>query len=369
MVIISVLLFIINCSNDNNDLKYRYTEPKNNGDGWETSTLANEGINLVRMENMMDKIAATYDFIYSVIVIRNDKLVFEEYFNGMDENSANKVHSISKGFTSALTGLALRENYLSNLDQKMMDFFPEYDTLSLDPRKYDITLKHLLTMKAGFDWISDESHWNQYGNSPDWINFAINLPLRDNPGDIFNYCCPQSNLMCAILTKATGMSVHDFADQYLCGPLNINIRRWEKDPQGYCIGSSGIYISPRDIAKLGYLYLNNGVYNGKQIIPSEWIEESLSNMSDTDFDWGHTVNIKYGYAWLSGEIGGHDVIFVGGYGGQVLILSPDMNMITVFTTNGTVPWSVEGWQYGMVINLIADYIFPAAEDDLRCHLF
>ena len=84
-------------------------------------------------------------------------------------------------------------------------------------------------------------------------------------------------------------------------------------------------------------------------------------MSATNFDWEHTTDIKYGYAWLRGKIGGQDVIFVGGYGGQELILSPDMNMITVFTTNGNVPWSREGWQTGMVVNLIADYIFPAAE--------
>ena len=279
----------------------------------------------------------------------------------METNPATKVHSISKGFTSALVGLALRENFLTDLDQKMMDFFPEYSTPSLDPRKYNITLKHLLTMKAGFDWISDEAHWSQYGSSPDWIHFAINLPLKNNPGEVFNYCCPQSNLLCAILTKATGMSAQDFANQYLCTPLNINITHWEKDPQGYCIGSSGIHISARDLAKFGYLYLNNGVFQGIQIIPSAWIDESLSNMSATNFDWGHTTDIKYGYAWLRGKIGGHDVIFVGGYGGQELILSPDMNMITVFTTNGNVPWSREGWQTGMVVNLIADYIFPAAE--------
>jgi CubicO group peptidase (beta-lactamase class C family) len=249
-------------------------------------------------------------------------------------------------------GIALRENYLESLDQKMMDFFPEYVTSSMDPRKFDITLRHLLMMRAGFDWDDTEQQWNIYASSPDWVQYALALPLRDNPGEKFHYSTVQTNLLSAILTRASGMSTLELADRFLYQPLQISIGYWHQDPQGNYTGGHAMWYTPRDMARFGYLFLNKGLMDGKQIIPAKWVEESVQNYGYTHLTWWpYLANSGYGYQWWTNTIDGFEVFYASGKGGQRILMVSDLNLIIVTTTDAA-SWVTNVDQNQAVMELI-----------------
>jgi len=303
---------------------------------WPVSTPEAQGLDSSIFENAFDE-AEKMLYIYSLLVVRNGHLIAERYFHLQDKYDANNVYSVSKSFTSALVGIAFRENYLHSLEQKMLDFFPEYISAGLDSRKYDITLKHLLTMRAGFDFDESEEDWNQYWNSSNWIRYAIELPLRYEPGEIFYYSTPQTNLLSGIITKTSGMSTKEFAEKYLFTPLNISIRSWHQDPQGIYTGGHEMFYTPRDMARFGYLYLNNGLIDGNQIIPEEWVRDSIEYDSRFESDWGPMTERGYGYKWWLGKIHDYEIFHASGMGGQYIMNIPELNMVIVTTME----WS--GW--------------------------
>jgi CubicO group peptidase (beta-lactamase class C family) len=267
--------------------------------------------------------------LHSFLVIRNGFLISEWYAPGRFADYAGHIQSITKSVLSCLTGLAFRENHLFSLDQKMMDFFPEYDHPGLDPRKYDITIQHLLTMRAGFDHDDVPEDNQEYFSSPDWIQYAIDLPLRDNPGERFNYSNPQANLLAVIIARASGKNLREFAEEHLFGPLNISVRNWSQDPDGNYLGSMGLYLTPRDMARFGYLYLKNGQIDGQQILPSAWIEETLKR---------RYPELGYGYLWWLITIVGFEGYDAMGYGGQLIMNIPELDMVIVTTADPNPEW-------------------------------
>ena len=319
---------------------------------WPESAPEAQGLDSSIFEKAFQE-AEKLPYIYSLLVVKNGYLIAERYFHLQDKYDANNVYSVSKSFTSALVGIAFRENYLQSLEQKMLDFFPEYVTSDLDPRKYEITIKHLLTMRAGFDFDESEEDWNQYWNSPNWIRYAIELPLRYDPGEIFHYSTPQTNLLSGIITKTSGMSTREFAEKYLFTPLNISIRSWHQDPQGYYTGGHEMFYTPRDMARFGYLYLNNGLIDGIQIVPEEWVKDSIEYDSRFESDWGPMTERGYGYKWWLGRIHDYDFFHASGMGGQYIVNIPELNMVIVTTME----WS--GWSDPgafMPIELMANHI-------------
>ncbi len=321
---------------------------------WNVSTPEEYGLDAGMLANAYQE-ASKMPFLYSFLVIRDGTLIVEWYFNGADKNASYTVHSASKSFMSALIGIALRENYLSSLDQKLLDFFPEYITSNLDPRKFNITLKHLLTMKAGFRFYETADDWIPYWTSPDWVKYAIELPLMHNPGEDWHYSTPQTNLLSAILTKATNISTREFAEQYLFNPLQISIRHWHQDPQGYYTGGHEMFFTPRDMARFGYLYLNNGLIDGEQIIPAEWIEESLQ-----DYSGGLHGSVGYGYKWWLEKIGNNHTFSARGLGGQYIVNFPELNMIVVTTASGSI-FDIYPNQTDLIMDLIEEHILPTVK--------
>jgi CubicO group peptidase (beta-lactamase class C family) len=301
--------------------------------------------------------------LYSLVVIRKGTLIAERYFHGQTVFRANHLHSASKSFTSALVGIALREKFIRNLDQKMMDFFPEYATPRLDPRKYQITLQHLLTMRAGFAWEETASTLEAYLASPDWVGYAMNLPLRYDPGREFHYSSVQTNLLSAILAKASGLSTKAFAEKYLYGPLGISIPQWYQDPQGHYLGGHAMYISPRDMARFGWLYLQKGRIGLQQVVPDAWIEESWKCTGHSGWDWAPVQNESYGYQWWLGKLGGYEVFFAAGKGGQFVITVPELEMVVVTTADGD-SWVGSGAQNQDILRLVDLYILKAIRSRL-----
>ncbi|MFX1252156.1 MAG: serine hydrolase domain-containing protein, partial [Promethearchaeota archaeon] len=308
--------------------------------------------------------AENMPYLRSVLIIRHGTLLVEWYFNDGSENVAFHIHSASKSFTSALVGIAVKEGLLTDLDQKMLDFFPEYDTPQLDPRKRDITLRHLLTMKAGFNFNDTALEWMAYSQSPDWVKYAIELPLIHDPGEDWHYGTPQTNLLSAIITKVSGMSTREFAEQYLFEPLQISIRNWNQDPQGYYTGGHEMYFVPRDMARFGFLYLNNGSIDGKQIIPHEWVQESLTDYAEGRVDEGMSssfyLDVGYGYQWWLQTFSGYNTFSARGLGGQFIVCIPELDMIVVTTASGTVVQEYPN-QYVEMIDLIRFNILNAID--------
>ena len=327
---------------------------------WETASPESQGLNTRILSEVIDE-AENTNFMYSVLVIRNGFLVVEDYFNGAGRFDAYNVFSVTKSYISALVGIALREKYLENLDQKMMDFFPEYVSPSLDKRTFDITLRHLLMMRAGFDWDETEgSHWTRYVISPDWIKHAVELPLRDKPGEKFNYCSVQTNILSAILTKASGMSTLELAEKFLFAPLQTSIGNWNQDPQDYYLGGYDMYSTPRDMARFGYLFLNNGFVDGNQIIPAEWVEESVRNHGNTNLTWwSFSETSGYGYLWWTNTIDDYNVYYANGMGGQRIMIVPDLDMIIVTTTDGDSPRT--NWSQNQAVMELIDYLLDSVE--------
>lgn len=324
---------------------------------WEVSTPEEQGFDGEILSNAIDE-AEGKGFIVSLLIVRNGFLVSENYFSGgSNKHEAYSIRSITKSFVSALVGIALKENYIDSLNQGMLDFFPEYITQDMDARKFDITIKHLLTMKAGFD--KDENVDPLFNINSNWIKDTIELPLINDPGDTFCYSTMGTHLLSGIITKATGMSTLSFAEKYLCEPLQISIRIWDKDPQGYYFGGGSMYVTPRDMARFGYLYLKNGLLDGIQIVPNEWIEESLQNYTGEERTWGVLNEVGYGYLWWLGKIHDRRIYFAIGYAGQYIINIPDLDMVIVTTSVFPFTSEMAEEQADSILEFIANHILPA----------
>jgi len=346
------------------ETRYRFTDYDIDPYDWPISAPEDQGIDSRILSNAFD-FAEGLGFMYSLLVVKNGKLIGEQYFNGADRYYADHTCSTGKTYTSALVGIALRENYLTSLDQKMMDFFPEYAKADLDPRKYEITIRHLLQMRAGYAFEESGDYVDPWFQSADMMEYAIKVPLAADIDQTFAYSSHSSHILSGILTKATGMSTYEFAQQYLFDPLDITVKRWDQDSLGYYFGFGYLWFSPRDMARFGQLYLDKGFLDGQQIIPAEWIEESTQEYS-ADASWfkKHFEDIGYGYQWWLAQAGGYDVHFALGHGGQIIANIPELDMVIVTTAHWEVCGEVSGVQINAVLNLIANFILTPIRDHL-----
>ncbi len=341
------------------------TEKMDYEDLWSYSSPEIQDMNAKVLDSALVQ-ARTLGFVDGMLVIRNGYIVAEAYFNGYDKNHAHNIMSVTKSFLSAITGIAVNQDYIVSIEKKVLDYFPEYVHPGMDVRKPDITIRHLLTMRMG---IAGEAE-NDYGvfqhiyNSDNWLRTTIEYPLLDDPGTKMRYNSFQTHLLAAILTKATNMSLLNFANRYLFDPLNIEIDYWEQDPQGYYFGGSNMFMRPREMALLGYLYLNKGRIGDEQIIPEDWIDLTLT--ASTDFkhpnQWGDFENYNYGYLWWLGQIGGQNMFMGYGYGGQFVVVFPGLNLIIVSTAKNQVTSEVSNNQEWAIFNLISTYILPAVSN-------
>jgi CubicO group peptidase (beta-lactamase class C family) len=350
-IILLTFIFLLGCLKDPTGIEnYQFHQ-------WEISSPEKQGLNSEILSTAFSEAQHT-GFVDCILIIKNGRLVAENYYNGYDMYQAHNVKSVSKSFLSALTGIALREGYLGSLDQKMLGFFPEYEEFKTDDRIDDITIRHLLMMHAGLD--DERNNYSHFYYSPDWIKATIEYPLLYDPGSTFSYNTFQTHLLSAILTKTSGMSTLELAEKFLFEPLNISVHQWQQDPQGYYFGGNSMYFKPRDMAMLGYLYLNNGNINGKQIVSAEWVTESLINYTGfVNYNWDELKNVNYGYLWWLGEINNYKVFMAIGYGGQFVFCFPGLDMIVVSTADTAISWETSDFQIVSIINIVSHHILPA----------
>lgn len=351
-VIVCNLLWIVFCSIEEPDRSVDLESYE-----WQLSSPEQQGLDSSILVKAFEE-AEKMGFVNSLVVVRNGYLVAEEYYHSFNKNSMTLVFSVTKSLVSALVGIALEENTIDSLDQKALDFFPEYVNQNMDPRKHDITIRHLLTMKAGFD--ADQNVAHLLANSYNMIEAIIGLPILFQPGEGFCYTSYGVHLLSGIITKKTGTSTLEFAKRTLLRPLGIDTFAWETDQNGISFGGGGMYLTPRDMARFGYLYLQKGLLDGKQIIPTEWIEESVRDYLGENYTWCGIEEVGYGYLWWTGRMSTHRIYFASGVAGQFIINIPDLNMVVV-TTADAENANAEG-QPNAIIELILDYILPAVRE-------
>ena len=314
----------------------------------------------------------TYPNIHSLHIVRNNKLVYENYWPGKDEiwgndlgirlhdrDSLHDIRSISKSVVSACVGIAIQQGKIKSIDQKVFDFFPEYKKLDTGLIS-SLTIKHLLTMSSGLVWNEEVPYDNPENSeirmtrSSNPVEYVLSQPLEFQPGVSWKYNGGTTQLLAAIIEKATGKKVDQFAKEYLFQPLGIKQFEWTKYPgTDQPAAASGVRLRSRDLLKFGLLYNNNGSWNGKQIISKDWIEESFQSHVQRP-DGG-----AYGYQfWLwQDTINNKSTSFIAcvGNGDQRVFFDKTHHMVVVTTAGNYNKWTIKKNAYA----LMKEYIYPA----------
>ncbi len=265
--------------------------------------------------------------LHSLIMMRNGRVIFEFYLPPYDRDTLHNVKSVTKSIMSALVGIALREGILDNLARPVLDYFPEYVTGDMDRRKAQITLRHLLTMTSGLDLDENGPVMTGIFASDDWIEATFARPMSEDPGRRFEYCTALTHAMSGVLSRAGGQSLLELADRYLFGRLGINGVQWRQDPHGHYFGGSELFMTPRDMAKIGQLFFNRGRWDGEEVVPAEWVQESTGDrMAGIEAEEG------YGYWWWQIPID-ETGYKAAGWGGQRICVLPRWNMVLVATSS------------------------------------
>jgi len=301
-------------------------------EGWMNSTPEDQGMDSVRLQQMIDHIMDEDLDIHSVIVIRHGYVVLEENPNLWQGQSRTQgidgthyLYSVTKSFTSSLIGLAIDNGYIDNTSQTLLSFFPNRTVANIDEAKEQITLRDLLTMRSGLPWdetsapfTSPENDVYQVSNNlSGGVQYVLDRPMEYEPDEVFHYNTGASHLLSGIVQEITNMTSLDFAAEYLFTPLGIDSYYWLADRQGVNFGGYDLLLRPLDIAKFGYLFLNNGTWDGEQVISSSWVNESTTTVTTLSADRG------YAYQWWTmPDLG---VYFAAGLYGQYIFVSPDEN--------------------------------------------
>lgn len=301
-------------------------------DGWRTSTPEQQGLDSEKLAEALDYIQEKDINIHSLLIIRNGYVVTDVYFYPFANGSVHDVASVTKSFTGTLIGIAISEGYISGVDQPVLEFFPNRTVANVDANKKAMTLEDLLTMRSGFECVNEpyEVTLEQMGDSPDWIQFTLDMPMAEEPGTRFVYCSPNSHLLSGIISETTGMNELEYANKSLFEPLGISNVIWPSDPQGNNHGWGDLHLTPHDMAKFGYLYLNNGTWDGKQIVPAEWVAKSTQTQAISEDGKAD----GYGYQWWIPIDDLPARYEARGRGTQLITVVPEKNLIVVTTGGG-----------------------------------
>jgi CubicO group peptidase (beta-lactamase class C family) len=297
---------------------------------WQTSSPEEQGMDSKELVKLVD--FGTVHSFDSLLVARHGKVVAEAYYAPYSAGIPHVINSCTKAVISTLTAIAFKEGLLDNPSHRVMDFFDRQSIANVDDRKEAITVQSLLDMTSGIEWterLGDSSAAaveteSEMDSSPDWVKFILDRPMSSAPGDIFNYNSGNTHLLSAILTKLTGMSALEYAKSKLFGPLGITKVSWQHDPQGISNGGWGLSLLPRDMAKIGYLYLRKGLWEGQELLPPAWIDK-VSHA---------TVDMRLGglrYSDLFWALPDKRVYMAVGRNGQVIMVFSNLDVAAVTT--------------------------------------
>lgn len=356
VLIFLTLFLVISCEKSSHE-QYKYSPPEDTGDGLEVSTLAAEGLDEMLFSEMMDAVQSDPSHrIHSIIVLKNDKLVFEEYFEGYalsddpfgsdgewmsyNRETDHYLASISKSITSILVGIAIDKGYINIESDMVAQYLPAYSDI-LTGDKAEITIEQMLTMTSGFPW--DESTYpighelNDHTflfNADDPIRWVLERPLEYLPGERWKYNSGTTNVLAAVVEESSGYTYEEFLDNNLLGPLGIDNEDYLliTFSNGRTFASGGFYMSARELGKIGLLYLNEGLWDGSRILSAEWVRKSHDE--HIVFSGSYPFIDSYGYQWWRNTftINQEDYYaYIGlGWGEQSLFIFPDYDLIVLF---------------------------------------
>ena len=339
---------------------------------WQYATPEQVGMDASLLENIQSYASTCVPHIHSLLIVRSGALIFEEYYHGFHRHSYHSISSATKSIISALVGIALAQGFIHDLDQRVLDFFPEYAANETDPRKQALTLRHLLSLTAGFAHeFPEDYHLNP-------VKLALARPMLSQPGQHFYYDSQSVDILSGILTRVTGRNAATFACETLFKTLGIWQEErarfvwqtdpegahiwhehayfdekagfpWKIDPQGNNPGGFGIHMTAREMAKIGYLYLNNGYWDGTPVIPTDFVAASTRQQSNG----GPPVNVSYGYLWWITQHEDHAAFFASGYGNKSIYVIPSLDLVFVSTGSST-----QGPQ-GHYQTILDQFVLPA----------
>ncbi len=370
-----LLILLVSC---NTQLKSTHSELSDDSDAeFQKGYLVENGIDslkIVSMENAIKK--GAYPNIHSVLLLKNGQLVFEKYFKGEDEewgealgiiehhqDSLHDVRSISKSVVAACTGIALQQGKIDSVTQSIFDFFPEYVEYNTGQRA-QITVETLLTMTTGMEWnenipYSDpENSEMQMTSAEDPIAFVLSRPIVKTPGEVWSYNGGTTQLLATIIEKVSGEDIHQFAMNHLFSPMGIEKSEWTNFPNTKNpAAASGLRLRSRDLMKFGMVYANDGHFEGRQILPEEWVEKS----KQSQVTFGRNNNVGYGYQfWIFkastiADNQNHLIPTAVGNGDQRIYIDETNDMIVVVTAGNYNKWDIKKDSEA----LLTDFIYPA----------
>ncbi|UQZ48274.1 beta-lactamase family protein [Bacillus sp. PK3-037] len=307
---------------------------------WPTADPAALGMDAEKLSELDPKIKSEYSNINGVVVVKNGYIAFERYYHSYGPNDTHHVASVTKSIISALIGIAIHAGYIKSIDQNAFDFFPEYVPAPYNKQNQNITIRHLLTMTAPYPFEDWHEPLDKMCMQPDWITYTLDMLGQGGTIGTFKYSTAGAHLLSAIITRSTGKSARKFANERLFKPIGMkeiphydmqsfgfddlfgkNVKGWVNDPDGNSTGGWGLTLTPRDMARFGYLYLNHGTWNNQQIIPRSWIDESTVMNAN-----------NYGYLWWLRD---EDDVFSYsslGDGGNVICCVPEKDLVVAIAS-------------------------------------
>lgn len=332
-------------------------------DSWRECAPSEVGMDSEMLNDLGFRIKELVDLGYPIdgVLVLKDGYIVGEYYGPDYPGGTVKhvIHSCTKSFTSACVGIAIDKGLITGVDEKILQYFSEYDIDNLTDQKRDITIEHLLTMSAGLDWneldlsYSDpENAFYQWRRADDHIDFVLDRPMEYPPGTVNDYSSGVSDLLSVIVQKSTGVRLDSFALEHILTPLGIEDYYWEIDTDGHAKGYGQMQLSSRNMARFGYLYLKKGMWENQQLISEDWIIES----GKAQIQAQHNVGVQqYGYQFWVSDFGMYSAM---GYRGQWIMILPDLDLVVVFTNYFT---PGDGDQWITPINLLQDYIIPSVQ--------
>jgi CubicO group peptidase (beta-lactamase class C family) len=268
--------------------------------------------------------------LHSLLVSWRGSLVFEHYFNGARASRLANIKSASKSVISALVGIAIDRGHISGVTQPIAPFFGDLLAGENNAAKRRITIENLLSMQSGLATTSNRNYgaWVQSAN---WVRHALSRPLEQPPGTGMEYSTGNTHLLSAILTKTSGKSTWQFAQESLARPLGFSLAEWPRDPQGVYFGGNDMLLTPRQMILFGEMYLNRGRANGRQIVPAHWVETSFVPRGRSNFS-----EQMYGYGWWMRPVAGVQSYYAWGFGGQFIFVIPELQLVVASTSAATV---------------------------------
>lgn len=319
---------------------------------WRSADPADVGMDADKLVKIEPMLRSQYGNINGIVIVRKGYIVFEKYYNGYAPADTHNVASVTKSFLSALIGIAITAGYIKSVDEKVLSFFPEYVPAANDILKRTVTIRHLLTMTAPIASHTTGNKWeplDRLRRQRDWVRYILDILGQGQPGK-FQYSTAGAHLLSAIITRATGLCAREFANERLFRPIGIqeipdhamksfllddvfgkNVSGWIKDPQGITTGGWGLTITARDMARFGFLYLNRGLWDDRQLIAAQWIEESTAMNAN-----------KYGYLWWLFETEGALAYTAAGSGGNHIYCIPNRDLVVVIASK-IIPKPLDRW--------------------------